>query len=421
MGFYSFLGSETASQESLPGSNLIVSQQPIGGYYLAGYATDKALYWSTSITLSTGTYGIYFSNLSKFEVNFSISHPTRLTNNKSYSLAAGDSFNQYLDGNAQNINMTIDNTSLSWTTQTLGGSFVPVVSSIVYGNGIWVIAGDTGLVRSSTDGNVWTTRSIGFTTNITTLAFGNSIFVAGTSAGGIRTSTDAITWTARTSPYALSFIRIKYVNNIFLGSYLGAGFTRSTDGITWTSTDILYTSGIRAMAYGAGVYVAGGGFSLTTGAIFRSSTNGITWTTRASVPSINPRDIEFINNEFYAIGTSSLGNVAKSTNGITWTSVSTNLSSFTSSINFIKYLENEKMYISGGVQEAALSSTNGLVWKESFPVVATDLLAFNMAYNNGNIIIPVRSTIVLATIAQLAKSNLENNVTYLQISKIEDV
>lgn len=404
MGFYNLLGSSNIiNQESLPGSNLIINQE-YSGYYF----TNKALYWSTSITFSTGVYGIYFSNFSNSSANISINHPTKIVNNKIYSVNSKSKLEQYIDGDAQNINITIDNTNLSWSTVDISSNIQ--LNAIAHGNGIFVVVGDNGSVSSSTDGTIWTSRSIGFTTNIETITYGNGIFVAGTAIGGIRTSTDAITWTARTGPFAVSFTRIKYVNNIFLGSYLGTGFTRSTDGVTWTSTNILYTSGMHAMAYGAGVYAACGGIASATAGIFRSSTDGITWTSRASISGFVPRDLEFINNEFYAVGFSTGGIIAKSTNAITWTTVVNTSFAFSSSLAFIKYLETEKMFIAGGSGRSVISSTDGIRWIESFSYTTR---SEGIGYNDGNL--------VVVGFAYGAKSDIRNNTTYVQISKIEEV
>ena len=405
MGFYNLVGSRSERQESLPGATSIFTEQ-YNGYFF----TNNALYWSTSIALSTGTYGIYFSNLSDTSAGFSITHPTKAVSSKSLPVLSGTSFTQYIDGDAQNINISVDNSTPSWSTINMTFTSNAAINSIAYGNGTWVAGGTLGQVRSSTDGISWTTRLLGFTTNITTIEFGNNIFVLGTARGGIRTSTDAITWTARTGPSSISFSKIKYVNNIFLASYLGNAFARSTDGVTWTSSNILYTSGMFGMSYGAGVFVAVGGRAGGNSGIFRSSTNGITWTSRASLTGVTPRAVEFINNKFYAIGASSSGFIAESTNGITWTTTSTNHQVFTSSVSFMKYLENENIYIAGGLNEGAISSTNGTTWVESFAYTTT---SNDIAYDNGNVIIVGNNYSI--------KTDLKNKATYLQISKIAEV
>jgi hypothetical protein len=92
-------------------------------------------------------------------------------------------------------------------------------------------------------------------------------------------------------------------------------------GLTWTQAATYQTSGLIAntIAYGAGIYViGGGGVSLTS----MYSTDGNTWTTSNAINALmnNPVSINFVNNRFIALTTAYTAN-AQSTDGINWTAL----------------------------------------------------------------------------------------------------
>src|ERR1700681_346926 len=92
----------------------------------------------------------------------------------------------------------------------------------------------------------------------------------------------------------------------------------SSDGVTWTTqADPFGNTGINALAYGAGLLVAGGG-DADLGGSLATSPDGTTWTLRSA--SWSPEQINAI---IYANGlfvaASSGGYLATSTDGITWT------------------------------------------------------------------------------------------------------
>jgi hypothetical protein len=104
MGFYNLIGdSSSATQESAPGANSIVSE---------AYVSSSS--WSTSITFSTGTYAIYVSNLSSPAISFSLTHPTKSLYSKSLQVAANKSILQYIDGDSQNIIISLTSVDQSY-------------------------------------------------------------------------------------------------------------------------------------------------------------------------------------------------------------------------------------------------------------------------------------------------------------------
>ena len=113
----------------------------------------------------------------------------------------------YERGVNKNFSVTMrDIGNLAWETRTsnFGNS---TITSIAYGNSLWVAAGTGGNIRTSTDAISWVTRTSNFgASSINAVAYGNNLWVAGGAAGQIRTSTDAITWATQTSNFGVAFV-----------------------------------------------------------------------------------------------------------------------------------------------------------------------------------------------------------------------
>ena len=166
-----------------------------------------------------------------------------------------------------------------WTTQTSNFGTTNI-TSVAYGNNLWVAGGLFGQIRTSTDAVTWTTRTSNFSVNSTSiqLAYGNGVFAAlgPTQSSGIavRTSTDGVTWTTRGSDLSASGgpIRLKYIGNRFVGTYGTSNTITSTDGVTWTTSSYSFTAEGSGIAYGAGIWV------IATNSFVYTSTNAVTWT-----------------------------------------------------------------------------------------------------------------------------------------------
>jgi hypothetical protein len=112
---------------------------------------------------------------------------------------------------------------------------------IIYANGLYVVAGDGGELRTSTNGTNWTGRTSGTGSTIFGLVYGNGVYVISGNGGMLRYSTNAINWTAITSGTTSTINCLAY--NVGLFAYAGlpgsAGaltpFGTSTDGINWTA------------------------------------------------------------------------------------------------------------------------------------------------------------------------------------------
>jgi hypothetical protein len=159
----------------------------------------------------------------------------------------------------------------NWTQrnpQTTGA-----ISALTYGDNLYVYAGASGVLATSTNAITWTARTSGTTSAINALTYGDNLYVYAGNGGVLATSTDAITWTARTSGTANAINALTYGNNLYVYGGAGGALATSTDAITWTVRTSGTTSFINALTYGDNLYVyAGLGGLLATAAKYTYNT-----------------------------------------------------------------------------------------------------------------------------------------------------
>ena len=220
--------------------------------------------------------------------------------------------------------------------------FSNIAQSIAYSNNLWVAVGNGihTLAYSTTNGNTWT----GFgTTVFSTRGYrilydpDAALWIAiGQGGNSIATSTTPKTsWTGQglvfpsaTCVYgpATNYSGAQNLSAYLLGGYsTGSLLANSLDGTTWQmgTTSGLACQGFNTIAYGNGVYVAGG-TPIGTGNSFATSTDQITWTGQGgSTKMTNVNQITYGNGIFIAVGTKETAGstIMKSTDGITWTNL----------------------------------------------------------------------------------------------------
>lgn len=177
------------------------------------------------------------------------------------------------------------------------------------------LGGDARGCSSSTDNLNWDTviDSIGSATNWEDIAYGNGTYVICGSSGRLITSTDTNTWILRTS------------------------------GTTSGSIGIVYGNGIYALIN-----------SSQTSA--RISTDGIVWIARTS-QLVVPQDIQYINNAFFACGSSS--SMVVSSDGVIWQRRTTGANSI---LYRVGYSENDSKYFACGNSRVVIDSTDSITW-----------------------------------------------------------
>ncbi|MGG4146051.1 S-layer homology domain-containing protein [Paenibacillus algorifonticola] len=181
-------------------------------------------------------------------------------------------------------------------------------------------------------------------------------------------STALDNWAARTSGSTDTMYGVAYGNGVFVAG--GDKIVTSTDGVTWsTVTSPPGFSFLASVSYGGGLFI-GVGWS---GNLF-TSPDGTTWTGRTSGTSSVLRDAVYGNNLYVVVGDN--GYILTSTDGATWTS---RASSTSYALNRITYGNGK--YMAVGDQGTIVTSTDGINWASSTSGTTNQL--YGAAYGNG--------------------------------------
>jgi hypothetical protein len=179
-----------------------------------------------------------------------------------------------------------------------------------YGNGMFVAAGDFGLLYTSFDGVEWKERTSGTNQPVRDVAFGSGTFVALGGGGTILTSPDGVTWTRGSSGTGYDLNGVAYGGDTFVAAGDRGAVLTSSDGGRWTVRDSGTGQALKKVAYGGGTFVAVG----ENGTIL-ASPDGAAWTMRNSGTRWNLKGIAYGKRTFVAVGDTLL----TSTDGIVWT------------------------------------------------------------------------------------------------------
>lgn len=181
-----------------------------------------------------------------------------------------------------------------------------------YGNGMFVAAGDSGLLYTSSDGADWEERASGTNQSIRDVAFGGGTFVAVGGGGTILTSPDGVTWTRGSSGTGYDLNGVAYRGDTFVAVGDGGAILTSSDGGRWTVRDSGTGQALKKVAYGRGTFAAVG----NSGTILTSSA-GAVWTERYSGTLGNLEGIAYGKRTFVAVGDTLL----TSPEGVGWTEI----------------------------------------------------------------------------------------------------
>ena len=204
------------------------------------------------------------------------------------------------------------------------------MGSICYGNGMFVTGDMTGIIRSSSNGAIWTVRrgtgSGG--EKIYDMAWNGVIFLGCGKGGLIYSSPDGISWDARSSGFAEDFSAVIWDGVRFVA----AGYARSRfgDGVIWTSADgAVWEEVFRAqnrfflsVAFSGSSFVAVGGRDTPDGTedeIYYSK-DALSWQeAQAGVYGSNITGVMWDGARFVAVN--SAGAVYSSEDGASWQAI----------------------------------------------------------------------------------------------------
>lgn len=249
--------------------------------------------------------------------------------------------------------------------------------TVSYGSGRWIVAGVGGLVRTSSDGLVWTNRTLPGSRVTTSVAHGGAVFCATARYAGAAVSPDGASWTNTIGP-STDPVDLLWTGSRFVSVNPSGGsvqFRTSSDCASWTTaswslpsgTSQAYffavaqdasrlvavgrrittggaqepltavsidggaswttvpsgfgtlSGGLEAVTYGAGKWVATG-YATASGAspIVATSSDGLVWTAEAPT-GLEPNTGVFAL-EYGAVGFVAAGSgIWTSTDGVSWT------------------------------------------------------------------------------------------------------
>lgn len=193
-------------------------------------------------------------------------------------------------------------------------------NAISYAHGKFFALSDT--ILTSSDGITWSTADMPVALpTFQAVTYGNGLFVAVGEAdidASILTSTDGRTWTSQPSGIPSTGTRTSALKDIAWNGerFVATGaifpptsppedvIVTSPDGKNWTSVGLpsdgllQYSGYAGAVAYGNGIFVAGG-----VGGVY-TSTDGLTWTANILPFDFSATSIQFVNGHFIAPGVS---------------------------------------------------------------------------------------------------------------------
>jgi hypothetical protein len=170
------------------------------------------------------------------------------------------------------------------------------VNDVVYANGLFTVAGEFGLVASSSDRVQWTVFKSGTVSNLNSITFGGGQYVAVGEGGTIIRSANGLEWSASDSTLAISLPSISYGNGRFVCVGTNGTILTSTNAISWSVPEVPVADSLSAVAYGNGTFVAVGEF----GTVLTSS-DGLGWTIRDAGTTTFLRNLHFVAGQFVVL------------------------------------------------------------------------------------------------------------------------
>ena len=250
----------------------------------------------------------------------------------------------------------------NWVEYNLNGNYVKP-SSIAYGNGIFVISGDSGTtnntyIYTSTDGTNWTARTINtgesFSITSNTCKFLNNKFILLLGIywynpdTGVRTKTEnwfyesknGVNWTKHTliinGSESLDAMDIAYYNKTYVRIGNSGSIYTSSNLNNWTRRNSTVKDKLVGVTYGKGQFVVTG-----DNGVILTSKNGTTWTKQNSTIKDYLIRSRYANGMYIAVGYN--GAILQSIDGVSWMNISNKLSGVRYGLTYA----NERFVITG--------------------------------------------------------------------------
>jgi hypothetical protein len=313
-------------------SSSVTPALPVYAYSNGGINNSNRMYKSTNSGVSWTATGYLTSGSS----GYGIEGNNSIATNGSGTFVGGG---RYSPTPSQQWLYYSTNSGTTWTASNpantaTGDAFPYTTGPAVYGNGLFIVAGNRATnfpARSyySSNGTSWSFASVFATANRSTNAlvfnpFNNTFYGHYEGAVGYRT-TDGATWTAFTGQaYNATMAATLGTSAQTVWVTQQGGFS-SYSGTAWAANTNPSVEGNAAVTIAAGNSIYVGQFAETNQTatnLLATSADGTSWTMRANpfTGGLKPNRVYFAGDRFYLSGN---GNgLATSTNGTTWTQLS---------------------------------------------------------------------------------------------------
>jgi hypothetical protein len=406
MGFYNLSGpNKKAVKASLPGTELIVSES----YY--GKSFNNNLVFSTTISFSSGMYGVYVSNLSENEnIIVNLEDENQTLNTREVYLSPKTTFQRYIVDTPQNLKFSVLGDLSQPSIVTLTTNINNISDGLLLdgekGGKVFLFAGGAGSIGSivqSDDGYNWVRTFFG-NVSIRSIAYNDGTYVTLGSTGDIRSSINLTTFIQRLSFGTNTAIGdVKYLNNLFVSTSPLNTVAISTNGVSWTTRPSFINAPLRYVNYAGGHFLV----SNSLGALSRS-TDGITWTTTLSTGQTDVKIFSFSNQAI--VYSNNASTLLRSTNAVTWTTQKTNLAIFGYPSDIV-FLPEENIYLASITGGYNAISTDLIYWT---PAKKDDVTSQKILSSEDKIVIALST-------GRVGVYNKDKSLFYVQLSKIKEI
>lgn len=263
----------------------------------------------------------------------------------------------------------------SFSALTAGGAGAYKWAAMAYGAGVFVSVGTTAAdgatsnaIYSRDGGKSWTLTLLPASVVWRSVIYANGQFIA-VGPAAVAVSADGITWTAKTA-VPVTPKAIAYGAGLYIAAGTGSSAYTSPDLVTWTARTLPAAAAWGVLAYSGTTFLI---VSLDGASSAATSPDGITWTSR-TMPAVTWSSVAYGNGLFVA--TCGGGGIATSPDGVAWTSRP--YPSFglgTNGLLTVAYGNGLFLTLSNNVS-LALVSYDGITWVEK---------GVPMAYANANV------------------------------------
>lgn len=273
------------------------------------------------------------------------------------------------------VNTSILNAQYTWINRETGSGNMLTASA--FGNGVFVVGGEEGILLSSADGVTWKQEESPVTSLINAISFRNGRFIAVTSDGHILSSQKGNNWSVDyTDEYGKPLRAVSFCGNMFIAVGNNTIVT-SLNGIQWQQAELAEVPEVDlyAVTYGNGLTILAG-----SNGMLLYSKNNQEWKKAEADSASGFVAAAFGKHKFVAVTED--GRAFSSSDGMHWMGKNM-LNRYPLTCSNLVFVNN--IFIAIGSPGLMAISTDGKIWEELLPDTSGDLLS--TCYGNNSFMV----------------------------------